>query len=367
MADEHSSETAPPLRPTGVPGVPQALDAPELDPRLEPLSMSLMGRLFAVPLVIIGGIVGGAVVVVLLFAGPAAPEPRTIEELLSALEMTSGDRSMGVLLPRDKELWQAAQELSLRLNEKDEEPTLSDEELQNAAVRLSSLIKADLNSGPRSATAPDFSQPRGGSARLQYMMRALARTERPEAVETLLDVLGRGNEFYAMLAIKELAELHELAEAREAVNPIIDVLRSASEDRTKLVASTALSVLARPGDQGVIDALGRARLSSEGEVAWSAALAMARLGDPGGKSTLMDLLDRTFLSSDNVYEVEDEKGAVRRYRMPAQRVDEVMLAAIDAAANLDEPDVWDMIGAIAESDPSPGVRGRAQAAVRGRM
>ena len=81
----------------------------------------------------------------------------------------------------------------------------------------------------------------------------------------------------------------------------------------------------------------------------------------------MDLLDRSFLSSDNVYQIEDEKGAVRRYQMPPQRVDEVMLAAIDAASSLNDPELWDTIGMVAESDPSPAVRGRAQAALRSRM
>ena len=59
---------------------------------LEPMTFSTLGGFFAVPLLIIGSIVGGAVIVVLLFAAPSAPEARSIESLLQALESGGGHR-----------------------------------------------------------------------------------------------------------------------------------------------------------------------------------------------------------------------------------------------------------------------------------
>ena len=97
-------------RPLG--GGPMRADVP---PDVEPMTLTLLGRFFGVPLLIIGVVVAGAVVVVLLFGGPALPQKRTVESLIQSLESNSGDRSAGLLLPREKELWQTALELSERL------------------------------------------------------------------------------------------------------------------------------------------------------------------------------------------------------------------------------------------------------------
>ena len=69
-------------------------------PAIEPLTLPVIGRLFAVPLVIISLIVGGAVCVVLLFGGPATAPHRSIWELVQTLEANSGERSLGLLLHR---------------------------------------------------------------------------------------------------------------------------------------------------------------------------------------------------------------------------------------------------------------------------
>ncbi len=331
---------------------------------LEPLTMPLLGRMFAVPLLIIGAIVGGAVLVVLLFAGPAAPQPRTIEELVQALESTSGRRSLGLLLPREKELWQAAQELSVRLKDKDGDPELTPARLESLAERLRLIVKVDFAQLDRVGT--DDMGRSVHSRRLEFLLRALARTQQPVAVDVLLEVLRGGHESYYMLAIKELAELHTLPETRAAIEPVLEVLDGTGEPETRLVACTALSVLATGEDKEVIEALKATHAAAEGEVQWSAALALGRLGSDAGRSTLMDLLDRSFLSSGDRYYMTDERGTVRRYPMPPHRVDQVMMAAIDASLNLEDAGIWDMIEHL-KSDPSPAVRGRATAVMRNRI
>ena len=98
---------------------------------------------------------------------------------------------------------------------------------------------------------------------------------------------------------------------------------------------------------------------------WSAALALARLGSDAGKSTLLELCDRSFLESGERYTITDSAGNVRRYALPAQRVDELLMAVIDAASNLDDADVWGMIQRLG-SDPSPAVRAKAAATLKTR-
>lgn len=337
-------------------------DSSDLPPA-EPMTFSLLGKFFGVPLMIIASIVGGAVVVVLLFGGPASPQRRSVESLLQALEADSGQRSMGLLLPREKEPWQAALELSVRLGDKEKEAELADGELRSIAVRLARLVKVDLADIDRHLAADPARSVR--SRRLEFLIHALGRTERPEAIEPLLEVLGRRREPYATVAMQELGRLHGMPEARRAIEPIVSMIKTSTKPETQLMACTVLSVLAAPGDREVIDALAVTRLANDGEVAWSAALALARLGSDAGKSTLMDLLDRSFLESGERYRVADTAGKIRWYPLPPQRVDELLMATIDAAARLDDTEVWEMIVKL-ESDPSPVVRGRATAATSSR-
>lgn len=348
-----------------VEGPDDAIDDLGYAPGSEPITASLLGRLFAVPLLIIGTIVGGAILVVLLFGGPASPQRRGVDSLLQALEASSGQKSMGLLLPREKELWQTAVELSMRLEKKELEAGLTEAELESLAARLSALVRADLANLDNFLTSGSerANQRAVRSRRLEFVIHALGRTERPKAVEPLLEVLRSGREPYVTVAMQELGELHALSETSRAVEPITEILTTSTRSETRLMACTVLSVLATPDDRRVLDALVTTRLSSEGEVAWSAALALARLGSAAGKSTLLDLLDRTFLESDERYHVSDAAGNVRRYRLPPHRVEELLMVTIGAVSELDDAELRAMIERL-ESDPSPAVRGRAAAALR---
>ncbi len=329
-------------------------------PDLEPLTFGTLGRFFAVPLVIISTIVGGAVLVVLLFGGPAAPSKRSVDALLQALESTSGERSMGILLPREKELWQTALELSVRLENKDKDGELSEADLTSVSDRLGTMVRADLENLHRISSIGDDRaiQRDVRSKRLEFMIRALGRTERPDAIGTLVDIVRAGESPYALVAMQMLADLREHDQAREAVGPMMTLLASANQNETRLVACTALSVLAARGNPAVIDALTSARLTGDGEVGWSASLALARLGSNSGKPTLFDLLDRSFLESGKLYHVRDESGTLHRYQLPPERVEGLMVAAIDAASNLGDADLWETIEGL-QSDGSPVVRARA--------
>ncbi|MBI1827606.1 MAG: hypothetical protein HYR83_14615 [Planctomycetes bacterium] len=321
-----------------------------------------MGKFFGVPLLIIGTIVGGAVVVVLLFGGPAAPDERSIADLLQALESNSGVRSAGVLLPREKESWQAALELSERLRNKDKE--LTPQQLLETAARLSTMVRSDyqkLISVPASGEAELPSQLFERSHRFEFLLRALARTEVDEAVDPLIEIASMGREPYVEIAIQQLGEMHEVAAARKAIPAILHVLESADRAETKLVACTVLSLLAKPGDQQVIEALTAVRSQAEGEVEWNATLALARLGSSNGKTTLVEILDRSFWEKGERY-VKVDEGVAHRYTMPPGRVDALLVAAIEGASHLPDADLWSQIERL-QSDVSPTVQSGAKAAL----
>lgn len=336
--------------------LPSDTESSPIDTPVPPMTWSLMGRFFAVPFLIISVIVCGAILVVFLFGGPAAPERRSIEELLKGLESTTGQRSAGVLLPREKELWQMALELSLRLEKKDQE--LSQEELVQTATRLAAMVEAQVveSDAATEPLAPDDAAVR--SRRLEFLIHALGRTQRPEAVAPLVKIIRLNREPYIPAALQELGNMHQLSEARTAVPEIAGVFAKSPRPETAMVAATALSVLADPGDAAVTTVLKAVMFASEGEVAWSSAMALARLGDPGGKTILLDMLDRSFWQTGHRYQTTDESGVTHRYPMPPQRIDMLLIAAIDASAHLHNKDLWDAIETL-KSDPSPSVRTRA--------
>lgn len=332
-----------------------------LEPEIEPLTLSLLGKFFGVPLLIIGFIVGGAVVVVLLFGAPGSPQPRSIEDILTGIEAHSGERNMGMLLPPGKEYWQTALELAERL----EKDALPPEQLAKIAERTGAIVRADLAEIARAAEMAEAPPVHPMKPRLDYLIRALGHTRHPAAVEVLREVVEAGREPYTRVAVMALGNLHDVPEARTATDTIVELLRSTSVNEARLAACTALSVLAAPGDEEVIAALKEARIAGAGEVEWSASLALARLGSDAGRTTLLDLLDRRFWETGDRYQVVDEKGVVRRYAMPPQRVEGLLVAAIDAAAQLDDRDLWDSIDRL-QSDASRAVARHAAEVVRQR-
>ena len=333
---------------------------------LPPLTWGTMGRFFGVPLIIITTIVGGAVMVVFLFGGPSAPRERSIEELLQVLKSNNGARSAGVLLPREKELWQAALELSERFKKKEVE--LTHEQIQDAANQLSEMVREDFTHID-TITAFDTgvldAQREARSRRFEFLMRALARTGVSIAVPPLVEIIKGGREPFVGIAIQQLGELHGLPEARSACGMVLKAMNSSQRPETKVVSCVVLSLLAEKGDAAVIEALADARVKHDGEVAWNAALAMARLGSASGKGTLLDMLDRGYWEKGERYEKVDASGMVLRYPMPAGRTDALMSAAIDAVSNLQDPELWGAIDRL-QSDRSLVVRGRAKAAMERR-
>ncbi|MCH9001145.1 MAG: HEAT repeat domain-containing protein [Planctomycetes bacterium] len=321
------------------------------------MTLSLMGRLFGVPLVIIGSIVGGAVIVVFTFGAPAAQRDRSLDTLLTALEAGTGEKSLGMLLPRDKQHWQTGLELTMRLSKKGE---FSDDQLQQVAKRLGIMIRAELGKGFKRTTSSQTLAPGPslGQHRFSFLIRALGKTERPEAIDPLLEVVSHADESFAVLAMAELGNLAHVPGIHGSLPVIVERAKTLATPEGRIVACTVLSVIAEPTNRDVIAVLTSLLRSQDGEVGWSAALALARLGNAAGKSTLLDLLDRSFWESGQRYHTVSEDGTVLRYRMPEGRIVRNLVTALEAVGTLSDPDVWDMIERLRE-DPRPSVRTRA--------
>ncbi len=322
----------------GVPGVPgDAPDAPVM-------TASLMARLFGVPLLIICIIVGCAVTVVLLFGSLATDRERSVDDLLTVLETSTGERTAGMLLPKEKELWQVGRELALRLDKKDAE--LTADELEKVVRRLLGLLSRE------SARSADLSPM--GRKRMHYVMEALARTDAPEAVEPLGEMLSDGSAETRRVALVALAELGQRTSIRSAMKPMTAVLRDDSDATVRMIACASLSSVATPADRDVISAMEKAYLSGDRDVTWNAALALARLGNPKGRSLLLDMLDRSYWEKEVRVRIASGSGTTGDYPMPPQAVNRYLVAAVDASASLDDDGVWAGIRQL-QSDAAPEV------------
>lgn len=325
---------------------------------VEPMTWSLLGRLFGVPLVIITVIVGVAVLVVLLFGSLTSPKKETIAELLARLEGGTGERTAGLLPPHEKELWQAAVELSMRLEHKADE--LDDEQLATISARLIDLTRDGLanaeNLPQNVASRTDQLEVR--SRRLGWMISALGQTGQRDAVQHLIEIVRTAPDGYRMLAIRSLGELHGKVDLSDAVEPILEVIASNASVESRALASHVIGLIAMPGDPRVEAVLTSASLSDHSDVSWNAALALARLGSEKGRSVLLDLLDRDYLENEAKYIKTDASGVEHRYPLPASRIDMTLLATMDATKQIDDARVQSMVLALTE-DPSAQVRARA--------
>jgi len=308
-----------------------------------------MFKLFAVPGVIVATIVGAAMIVVVLFGAISNESQLSIDQLLAKIEASSGNRSAGgmVLLPREKELWQAALELSLRLQKKEAE--LTPKEVAHAADRLEKLLSSA--DGTKLSTAR-LSE--GGRRRLHLLLRALAATEEPSAIPV---ILGYVDDETAATRCEALMALGTLAQT-EGIQSTVPRVVEAVNDEDDLVCTVACVLLASLADSEnaeALEALTAATHSDQREVSWNAALTLARLGSNSGRLVLLDLLSRDYWQKSVEVEAGRNDGTVARYPMGPNVIERHLIAAIDAASNLDDAEIWERIRTLTEDSSSGGV------------
>lgn len=321
-----------------------------------PPTVSLIGRLFLVPLLIVAAIIGCAVLVVLLFGGIVSEPERSLNELVAVLERPTGNKTVGVMLARDKEVWQAAQELAGRLRKPDRE--LSEHELERIVTRLSALVRRD---GERSAELVD-----GERQKLAFVMIALARVGAPEALPALVAQLqapAAATRRDALIALSYYPEPLDLAGDIAAIARTLD-------DQAVEVRIVACPVVARVAGSAegarifAVEILAERLEDPEREVHWNAALALGNLGDRRCKPVLLEMLDRAFweeISSRGAPGMETGRGAADEYPLSPGRINVYLKASMEAGARLldsADAEIREALNRLAE-DKDAGVSGVA--------
>jgi HEAT repeat protein len=316
---------------------------------------STLLRLFAIPSVIVAAIVGSAVLVVVLFGAISTESQRSIDELVTVLETSRGERLVGgVLLPQDKEVWQAGPELVLRLGKKEAE--LTPEQVTRVAGRLANLLRAEA--------ADTSTLSAEGRKRLHLLMRALAETEDPAVVPLLANLVRDESAETRREALMTLGRLADVEGVRATLPAVIAAVGD-PHAVVRMVACVLLGRLASPDDAGAIVALQRAYVDEDREVRWNGALSLARLRDGSGASLLDDMLRRDYWEEEIRASLQQDDGRRAEYQMPAEAVERYLAASINAVSHLDREELWARVHAL-KSDPSPVVAGKAREVLAGR-
>lgn len=255
---------------------------------LRSMTPALMARLFVVPAIIIAVVVGCAVFVTLMFGWTGVGQPDDIGYLIDKLAAGSGEKVAGMmLLPREKELWQAALELANRLAAPDAE--FKPDQRPLLAERLGGVLARTLDQKPYTDATRQ---------RIRFMGIALGRLRDPSAIDLFSRMLHEEEPAARSAAVQGMAEMASVAEARRAAKFLIPVLRDDDRD-IRIITPLALAQLAQPADTDIITAL-KPQLAEEDEIRWNVAAALTRLGDSSARGDMLELLTRAYWEKQQV-------------------------------------------------------------------
>jgi len=216
------------------------------------------------------------------------------------------------------------------------------------AFRLSRLLAGNdpVNLDPR--FVPDlitvFQSAGDDDPRLRrYLALSLGEVRDPRAVEPLVQSLQDPDVQTAIYAAWALGTIGD-ARASPALVPLLEH----EDPGLRKIGAYALATLDDPGSIAPLRGLLHDPVE---DVAWNAALSLARRGDRAGLPLLLRMLDRAYLDS---VRREDESGRPRA--LTEEQKEDAIRNALRSLVLLRDTDHLDLVRAIRESDPSLQVR-----------
>jgi HEAT repeats len=323
--------------------------------------MKLIVRLFLVPLLIAGAVIGIMVPIGWMSGGPSG-----IDTAISDLRRPGGQRTGSWLVgPGAKQRYIDATTIFQHLR---------DDNLDDAGkIRLTGQLVDVLDHytaagegdvqpvlllalGQVWVRKPDPIKP---GAFLYEENSATASAAREQAITTLLKFANAPELATRKAALLALAYWKGRDEAQPAVPVLLAKLQKDPELDVKISAVTALGQIASPDDQAVINALNEAMRDSDphdAELVWNAAIALAQLGRPEAQGVLMRLLDRKELDAMQYYDRETDPKNPTMQPLSEQEKERILINAMLAAQRYNDPAVQAAIKRLSTADPSERVK-----------
>jgi hypothetical protein len=344
----------------------------KLSPPPEPPSVKLIVRLFLIPLLIAGAVIG-----IMVPFGWLTGEKKSLDVALADLRRPGGQRTGEWLVgPGAKQRYIDAKTIVDHLR---------DDKLGEAdRIKLAGQL-IDILDHYTSAAEGEV-QPVLMLALGQVWMRKpdpakpgayLAETDSPAAAASRrqsLDALMRYADAHEAItrkaAILALAYWKGREEPREAAVPLlVRKLQKDPELDVRMAAATALAQIASPNDAVATDALGEAMRDSDPhdvELVWNAAIALAQLDRPEARDIVLRLLDRKELDSMQYYDRETDPQNPKMQPLGELEKERILINAMLACKNYRQPEVQAAIRKLAASDPSERVKQAASEILEGR-
>ena len=301
----------------------------------------VVGRLIVVPALI----VLCCVAVFLLFGlltSQRGVDAKDLDKYMQLLSAPGGNRTLSnFLVGPDKGRWQHALKVSDLVHQI--------EDSHERTVRVKQLCEIARNS------ADDEDRIRG------FLMMVLTNLEEADAIPTFAATLERDGREAPLFAIMGLAKVGHLPEAQKSLPKVAEVLETHPDGGIRQAAAFTLGTFGRHATspavrQQAVDALTACvqRGDAVAPVRWNASIGLAYSGSPAGRKELLTMLDVEYMSR----HVESSDQRVQTGQRIRNRI-----AAVQAAALLNDPELTKALERLAESDPEPPVRVAAQEAL----
>jgi HEAT repeat protein len=333
----------------------------KLPPPPEPPSVKLIVRLFLIPLLIAGAVIG-----IMVPFGWLAGGQKSLDSALNDLRRPGGQRTGEWLVgPGAKQRYIDAKTIVDHLRE----DKLSEVERIKLVSQLVDIL--DHNTSPAEGEVqsvlllalgqvwlrrPDPAHP---GQYLPEPASAEAAASRKLAIEELMKYADAPDAQTRKAAILGLAYEKGHEEAGAAVPLLVKKLQGDSELDVKMAAATALAQIAPPGDAAVVDALEQAMRDSDprdAELVWNAAIALAQLNRPEAKDVVLRLLDRKELDGMQYYDRETDPKNPKMQPLSEQEKERILINTMLAAKSYQQQQVQAAIKDLADHDPSERVK-----------
>ena len=333
----------------------------KLPPPPEPASVKLIVRLFVIPLLIAGAVIG-----IMVPFGWLTGGQKSIDVALADLRRPGGQRTGSWLVgPGAKQRYIDAKTIIdyLREGNLDEAARAKlGEQIIEILDQHTTSEEGEVQAVLLLALGQVWMRPHD-LKRADQLLPEKDTTQTVAARKHVLDTLLKYADDKAVSARKPailaLAYWKGREEAQAAIPLLINKLESDPELDVRISAATALAQIATPDNTAAIDALGRAMRDSDphnAELVWNAAIALAQLNRPEAKDVVLRLLDRKELDTMQYYDRETDPKNPTMQPLSEQEKERFLINAMLAAKNYSDPDIQAAIKKLATSDPSERVK-----------
>lgn len=338
----------------------------------EPPGAKMLVRLFLIPLVIAGLVVGIMVPIAWMAGGPSG-----MDQAIADLKKPGGERTADMLVgPGAKQRYMAAKVISDKMKEMmgrgmtvEERIRLSDQ-LIDVLEHHTQATEGEVQHFVLLALGRAWSV----DPRQEAMNSAEAVASREKTLATLVKFADAAPANSSKEAVKAATSTRKAAvlaigflagrpEVKQAAPVLIRKLAEDAELDVRFSAASALGPMSSAEDGAVVEALKAAMRQAqrnEPELVWAAAGSLAQMNVADAKDVILMLLDRKQLSELDYFDREQDAQNPPARKLGEEEQQRILINTMQCAVKLKVEAVQAKLREIAEQDPSVRVRAAAK-------